>query len=479
MKTRLLFVCMLLAAVALAQERDGMRQFEALMREAETAYRNKQYQKSIEFYLKAAAVPEAAEWRGSTLYNVSCDYALLGNAEKAFEYLQRAIEAGYTNYRWMNKDSDFDFLRKSFAERFNATIAKAKRADKDTRLKQSLIAIAEFDNYIGPSGLSKHVWDDFNDPMMDSLRNKYHLYDIIENGRTEFDKMKILLHWVAHRWKHSGDHECKEWNALAILDAAEKGEQFRCVEYAVVLANCLTAVGFPARVVSLARMGVAYGTGKGHLCAEVWSNQFQKWILLDGQNDAWWELDGVPLSAQESRHLFVNDREGEMRFVGQKADVNYASLQSEWSVYFYHITAGFHHAFFKATFGENAWGAELLTDSVMPELFFQKLPRPPLFTDLTEEFYPRLNQTSIGLRHVNWKSASDTLEVLLTHTMPFFEKFLVRIDGSEWKESKDTFQWVLKKGENVIEAKAVNLAGIEGRTSRVALRNNIGAIDNR
>jgi len=222
-------------------------------------------------------------------------------------------------------------------------------------------------------------------------------------------------------------------------------------------------------------MGVAYGTGKGHVCAEVWSNQFQKWILLDGQNDAWWESGGVPLNAQECRQLFVNDREGEMRFVGQLKDINYASLESEWSVYFYHVTAGYHHAFFKEAFGEDRWGTELLAENVIPELYFQKSPKPAIVTNQTEEFYPPLNQTSIGLRHVNWKSASDTLEVSLAHTMPFFKRFLVRSNGGEWKESKNVFQWALKKGDNVIEAKAINLAGIEGRTSRIVLRNNIGA----
>jgi hypothetical protein len=57
--------------------------------------------------------------------------------------------------------------------------------------------------------------------------------------------------------------------------------------------------------------------------------------------------------------------------------------------------------------------------------------------------------------------------------MPFFEKFLVRINGSEWNESKDEFPWILNKGENIIEAKAVNLAGVESKLSRMVLRNNI------
>jgi hypothetical protein len=92
-----------------------------------------------------------------------------------------------------------------------------------------------------------------------------------------------------------------------------------------------------------------------------------------------------------------------------------------------------------------------------------------------EYLYPRFNQTSIALRHTNFNSPSDTLNVSLNHSMPWFDKFMVRINGGEWKTSKDNFHWVLAKGDNVIEAKAINEAGIEGKTSLIRLKKNIQA----
>ena len=114
-----------------------------------------------------------------------------------------------------------------------------------------------------------------------------------------------------------------------------------------------------------------------------------------------------------------------------------------------------------------------MTGGTIPELFSQGMPnRLPLSSDC-EYFYPQLNQTSIRLRHTNARSPSDTLGVTLVHTMPWFTKFLVRINGGEWKVSDDQFPWVLAKGENSIEAKAVNAAGIEGGISKIRLKNNI------
>ena len=90
-----------------------------------------------------------------------------------------------------------------------------------------------------------------------------------------------------------------------------------------------------------------------------------------------------------------------------------------------------------------------------------------------EDGYPQLNQTTIQLQHTNFRSPSDTHDVILRHTMPWFQKFLVRINGADWKNSEPDFLWVLEAGENTIEAKAINLAGVEGSTSRIVLRDNI------
>lgn len=45
------------------------------------------------------------------LYNLTCIYSLQNKKEKAIEYLGRSIEAGYTNYRHIESDSDLDNIR--------------------------------------------------------------------------------------------------------------------------------------------------------------------------------------------------------------------------------------------------------------------------------------------------------------------------------------------------------------------------------
>jgi hypothetical protein len=464
-------ILILCSGILFAQQEDST--YIKLGQDAQAAYNKNDYKKSIQLYLDAIAHPASKNWRGGLLYNVSCDYSLLGLANEALTYLQQAIDSGYTDYRWISKDTDFDFLRKKTPKRFNALVAKAKTTDKNARLIKSPIAIVRYDNYSGPSDISKYIWDDFNNPQMDSLREKYHLAKIIENGKTEFEKMKLLLNWVSTRWKHNGNNTCKEKNALAILAAADKGEQFACIDYAITLANCMTALGYPARWVGLRMYGEAFGNGKGHSCIEVWSNQFQKWILLDGQNNAWWESGGVPLNAHECRQFCTNDKEDLIKFIGQFKDIDYNQIKSEWDIYFYHLVFSDNNSYFSSP-RQKGTTFELISDSIAQEIFLEGFPENLTKTNDIQEIYPRLNQTVITVHHVNTYIPSDTIIIKLTHTMPFFQKFLVRINGSELKESIDEFPWILKKGENAIEVKAVNLANIEGKVSRIVLRNNIG-----
>ena len=62
------------------------------------------------------------------LYNLACSYALTKRHEPASDALMRAIDAGYSDFKWMLKDPDLESLRKHAA--FEKILAKIKRAKK-------------------------------------------------------------------------------------------------------------------------------------------------------------------------------------------------------------------------------------------------------------------------------------------------------------------------------------------------------------
>ena len=60
----------------------------------------------------------------TVLYNLACSYSLLGQLDAAFAALDRALGAGYKDFRWMAQDPDLESLRAH--PHFQAVRAKMK-----------------------------------------------------------------------------------------------------------------------------------------------------------------------------------------------------------------------------------------------------------------------------------------------------------------------------------------------------------------
>lgn len=75
---------------------------------ADGFYKTKDYQKSAENYEAAFKVKEGS---ASDYYNAACSWALADKKEKGLSNLKKSIDAGWTNIKWMNQDSDLAPLR--------------------------------------------------------------------------------------------------------------------------------------------------------------------------------------------------------------------------------------------------------------------------------------------------------------------------------------------------------------------------------
>lgn len=60
----------------------------------------------VDLELTRVCPGEALVW-----YNLGCSYALLGRKDDAFRALSRAVELGYADSRWMNRDTDLESIR--------------------------------------------------------------------------------------------------------------------------------------------------------------------------------------------------------------------------------------------------------------------------------------------------------------------------------------------------------------------------------
>ena len=120
---------------------------------------------------------------------------------------------------------------------------------------------------------------DSAEPKLEILRRQERLDEIIAGGEAQWEQMLALRAWVAVQWVHRAPHEfrrCCPWDALTILAwmRADRGHgqpqpDAYCTHYAVVLAQCALALGWPARLWVMSAEPTLHDNG--HFVAEIWS----------------------------------------------------------------------------------------------------------------------------------------------------------------------------------------------------------------
>jgi transglutaminase-like putative cysteine protease len=137
-----------------------------------------------------------------------------------------------------------------------------------------------------------------SDPYLVKLRATYRLAELVAGKNTDYERVRLVSRWVRSRWGHNGDNEPQSSDPLSILREADAGKQFRCVEYAIVLAGALNSLGIPARVLELKTQDAdRVASGAGHVVAEAWLRELTSWIMVDGQFDVIPTAKGQPLNA--------------------------------------------------------------------------------------------------------------------------------------------------------------------------------------
>lgn len=146
---------------------------------------------------------------------------------------------------------------------------------------------------------------------LNRLKAQYLLDKVVEGATSDSARALRILKWSHDQWDHNGMNEPKKRDALSILEEVKtEGKQFRCVEYGIVGAAALNALGLPARVLALKMKEVeTIEGGAGHVLLEVYLPDLEKWVLMDGQWDAMPVLNGVPLNAVELQQAIATNYE--------------------------------------------------------------------------------------------------------------------------------------------------------------------------
>ena len=155
---------------------------------------------------------------------------------------------------------------------------------------------------IGPEQPAIFRFQDFNEPLLDELLTREHLRRVADPRATQFKQITQLREWVAAQWKLGTPTPYPPWNAITILDWIRSGKTGgHCGQYSQVMLQAAAALGFTARYVEVGSQDNPYA----HFVTEVWSNDYNKWVVMDASYNSHFELNGVPLGALEIHDALI------------------------------------------------------------------------------------------------------------------------------------------------------------------------------
>jgi len=323
--------------------------------------------------------------------------------------------------------------------------------------------------------------DDFSHPRLKLLRQKEHLDKITASATSQFEAILLLRKWAHDQWKEEGSFYYPAWDAEEILELVRNYRNCGfCAQHAIVFLQACQAMGIHAR----------YVEPPGHFIVGVWSDDFNKWVLMDPSTDTHFERGGIPLSGRRiSEAYWNNDIKGILKSnsngnttratkndlkpyrlfsIVERADqltrppmiqVNdgpWRELKREQNYKNYPFIGRD-----KLTIGSPylAWKGAVSTETYKD--------RP--LSDDPDDFAYVMNQSLIFIARSNDKKGLLKL-VLFPENSPTFQKFLVNLDYSGWQEtdSRDVM-WILKPGLNHLSARIKTKYGWRGPPSQLTV----------
>ncbi|MCC7245825.1 MAG: transglutaminase domain-containing protein [Saprospiraceae bacterium] len=225
------------------------------------------------------------------------------------------------------------------------------------------------------------------------LKNTYRLDSLVNDCKSDFERVLKIQSWVQSRWAHDSDNRPEKNDALYILQEAEKGRRFRCVEYSIVAEQCLKSLGFRVRGLGLMARDISeVQSGAGHVANEVYLNDLQKWVFIDPQFDVMTTKNGVPMNAVELQNCIAHNEAFEI------INPNHTTTTAEYKtwigpyLYYFNITINQQ----KISIWDRILGRKkqliLYPNGAEKPEYFQKLMRinTAHFTHCIKDFYPNV-----------------------------------------------------------------------------------------
>jgi len=336
--------------------------------------------------------------------------------------------------------------------------------------------------------------EEYGVEQLQTLRRLYDYDEYAREGESELEQMLLLQQWVFDTIAYGGAREYTQLrNSLTILSKARQGEVFWCNNFAAVFMQCAVSLGWTARYVFFRTP-----LGDTHISNDIWSNELEKWILLDATWNIHIRKNGVPLSIAEIRQEWIENDGADLEYIYGAADraQSYSArelpierdesmlwkwwpVDDQWISFTYAVAYLTRNDLFSYGDGEGSsiWNDILvIRDDLNRNDQSWEFRRRPAVENL-EDLYHDLNRVDMRLVPDYRWPRSTSGDVLLSldaygdsSYTPNLGRLLVRIDSGEWRTAEPLLRVDQPRDATVVvEARIRNRFGVLGPVSRLEI----------
>lgn len=274
---------------------------------------------------RLTSLPQYSDVFGTkfALYNLTCMYSRIGEKEKAVKALEKAINSGYSDYKWILQDNDLNNIRNE--KGFKKLIEELRKT------KDYLYVLKHSGPYAAPdtTNTQKFTYASPDDEDMKKIRNFFNLDKIAGNG-DEISQIKNIMYWLHDQIVHDGSGgfpQKTKRNAIDLYNACKaQNRGLNCRGLAIVLSEMYMAMGWPARFLTCESKDYRHDNDC-HVIVMVWSHTLGKWIWMDPTFAAYvCDENGLLLHPGEVRQRLI---EGKTLVLNKDANWNHKIMQTK------------------------------------------------------------------------------------------------------------------------------------------------------
>lgn len=328
---------------------------------------------------------------------------------------------------------------------------------------ENKVNVEKWDNLYSEANI-KFYYQDKEDMNIKKIEDTFKLKELIKNENDDLKKALVIMKWLSERVKYNPNSMSSEEFAIeTIKKAKENAVTINDEDYCSIYTELATAAGLNVRKGELrVKEANKYKKKYNHFVCEVWSDKYNKWIMLDPANLHYITNKGEPISVME----VISKRDDNIEILGGSDSKKYMKNLKK---YLYSYTIPIDNSIYGIR-KSNSF-ITYINKGDLPEIYIKdSIIEPTIFTNKQVLFNisPKIKYqpekvvkkdavpTLIFSEQNSKKDKDKDNEKIQLYGGVFrdsvmVDKYYISVNAGKWKEVNKYFEITLLEGKNTIK----------------------------